>query len=111
MVSMTSTSQNRAGARRIDHCVLPVADLAGARDRLTRLGFTVAPEGRHPFGTHNACVYFADDTFLEPLAVGDRVRIVPNHCCVVTNLFDRAWLLATDGGVEEIDIAARGRMT
>ncbi|WP_186396794.1 D-TA family PLP-dependent enzyme [Stappia sp. TSB10GB4] len=45
------------------------------------------------------------------LAVGDRVRIVPNHCCVVTNLFDRAWLLAADGGVEEIDIAARGRMT
>ena len=45
------------------------------------------------------------------LAVGDRVRIVPNHCCVVTNLFDRAWLLGADGGVQEIDIAARGRMT
>lgn len=73
MDSMTSTSENRAADRRIDHCVLPVADLADARDRLTRLGFTVAPEGRHPFGTHNACVYFADDTFLEPLAVGDRI--------------------------------------
>lgn len=57
--------------RLIDHCVLPVADLGVARQRLTVLGFTVAPEGVHPFGTRNACVYFADDTFLEPLAIGD----------------------------------------
>jgi hypothetical protein len=26
----------------------------------------------HPFGTENACVFFADNTFLEPLAVGQR---------------------------------------
>jgi hypothetical protein len=57
--------------RLIDHCVLPVADLGVARQRLTALGFTVAPEGVHPFGTKNACVYFADDTFLEPLARGN----------------------------------------
>lgn len=58
--------------RPLDHLVMPVADLAAARDRLTRLGFTVAAEGRHPFGTQNACVYFADATFIEPLAVADR---------------------------------------
>lgn len=57
--------------RLIDHCVLPVADLDTARRRLASLGFTVAPDGVHPFGTKNACVYFADDTFLEPLASGD----------------------------------------
>jgi hypothetical protein len=54
--------------RSIDHVVLPTARLAAARARLTGLGFTVAPEGRHPFGTKNACVYLADGTFLEPLA-------------------------------------------
>lgn len=58
--------------RRLDHVVLPVADLAVARDRLTRLGFTVAPDGVHPFGTENACVYLGDGTFLEPLAIGGR---------------------------------------
>ena len=52
--------------------VLPVADLTAARARLEALGFTVAPEARHPFGTKNACVYLADDTFLEPLAVAER---------------------------------------
>jgi hypothetical protein len=58
--------------RPLDHCVLPVADLATARKRHEELGFTVAPDGIHPFGTENCCVYFADGTFLEPLAVGQR---------------------------------------
>lgn len=58
--------------RPLDHLVLPTADLAVARGRLERLGFTVAPEGRHPFGTANACVYFANGGFMEPLAVADR---------------------------------------
>lgn len=62
------TGRNR---RSIDHCVLPVADLEDARIRLGALGFTVAPQGKHPFGTANACVYFENDTFIEPLAVVD----------------------------------------
>ena len=66
---MTKTVQN--GARALDHVVLPTASLAVARERLTSLGFTVAPEGTHPFGTINCCIYLADGTFLEPLAVGD----------------------------------------
>ncbi|MCO6390677.1 VOC family protein [Aliihoeflea aestuarii] len=61
--------------RALDHCVLPVADLAAARERYAALGFTVAPQGTHPFGTTNACIYFADDTFLEPLAIGDAGQV------------------------------------
>lgn len=55
----------------LDHLVLPTASLDVARTRLGRLGFTVAPIGIHPFGTANCCVYLADGTFLEPLAVAD----------------------------------------
>lgn len=58
--------------RAIDHLVLPIVDLDTSRRRLTRLGFTVATDARHPFGTENACVFFADDTYLEPLAIGSR---------------------------------------
>ena len=58
-------------ARGLDHLVLSVAGLDAARARLSALGFTVAPEGVHPFGTVNACVYLADGTFFEPLAVRD----------------------------------------
>jgi hypothetical protein len=55
----------------LDHLVLPTRDLETARARLGSLGFTVAPQGVHPFGTINCCVYFSDGTFIEPLAVGD----------------------------------------
>lgn len=59
-------------ARPIDHLVLPVAELTAARSRLTELGFTVAPDAFHPFGTANACVFFSDGTYLEPLALANR---------------------------------------
>jgi hypothetical protein len=59
-------------ARPLDHLVLPTASLEAARSRLGQLGFIVAPDGAHPFGTENACVYFANGTFLEPLAIGQR---------------------------------------
>lgn len=64
-----------AKPRPLDHLVLPTADLGAARARLTALGFTVAPVGVHPFGTENVCVYLADGTFLEPLAVGDAGKV------------------------------------
>jgi glyoxalase-like protein len=60
------------GPRAIDHLVLPVTTLTLARSRLTSLGFTVAPDARHPFGTGNCCVLFADRNFLEPITILDR---------------------------------------
>lgn len=57
--------------RPIDHVVLPYPDLPSARARLEGLGFQVAQDAVHPFGTGNACVFFADGAYLEPLAVVD----------------------------------------
>lgn len=42
--------------------------------------------------------------------IGDRLRIVPNHACVVSNLFDVVHLVAPDGSVEAEPVAARGRV-
>lgn len=53
----------------LDHIVLPVVDIGSARERLGKLGFTVAADARHPFGTENACVFLPDRTYLEPLGV------------------------------------------
>jgi len=80
-------------------------------------GFTPAPGFGAIVGFDNllierlseehATVKVAGTTPLEP---GDRVRIVPNHSCVVSNLVDQAWIV--DGGtVEPLPIAARGRIT
>ncbi|AYD01388.1 VOC family protein [Neorhizobium sp. NCHU2750] len=59
-------------AKKIDHLVLPVGNLVQARERLSGLGFTVAPDGVHPFGTANACIFLEDGTYLEPIALADR---------------------------------------
>jgi hypothetical protein len=55
--------------RPLDHLVMPVTDIRVARERLTALGFTVAADARHPFGTENACVFFGDKSYLEPLGI------------------------------------------
>lgn len=44
------------------------------------------------------------------LKVGERVRIVPNHACVVTNLFDVVHLVSGNEVVATETVAARGRV-
>jgi len=46
-----------------------------------------------------------------PLEPGDRVRVVPNHSCVVSNLVDAVRLVEGDRVIDTIPVAARGRIT
>ena len=41
-------------------------------------------------------------------AVGERVRVIPNHVCVVSNLFDRVFLTTDGETAEAVPVAARG---
>jgi D-serine deaminase-like pyridoxal phosphate-dependent protein len=43
-------------------------------------------------------------------ALGESLRIIPNHACVVSNLFDRVILVEGDRVVESVPVAARGRV-
>jgi catechol 2,3-dioxygenase-like lactoylglutathione lyase family enzyme len=52
----------------IDHLVIAVPDLDAAIRSYRGLGFTVVPGGRHPVGTHNALIAFADDSYVELIA-------------------------------------------
>lgn len=61
--------------RNLDHVVLATPDLEIARERLTALGFTVAPDAQHSFGSENACVFFENGTFIEPLSIGQRETV------------------------------------
>ena len=47
----------------------------------------------------------------KPFTIGERVCVIPNHVCVVSNMVDTAWLKAASGDLTEIEIAARGRIT
>ncbi|MEO8259014.1 MAG: alanine racemase [Acidobacteriota bacterium] len=44
-----------------------------------------------------------------PLEPGDRVRVLPNHSCVVTNLVDEIHLVTGDRVVRTLAVSARGR--
>jgi len=46
-----------------------------------------------------------------PLAVGERLRIVPNHACAVVSNFDRLTVVRDDEPVAEWSVMARGRFT
>jgi D-serine deaminase-like pyridoxal phosphate-dependent protein len=43
-------------------------------------------------------------------SIGERVRIVPNHACVVSNLFDSVVFVADGQPTERVAVAARGRV-
>ncbi|HKK57802.1 D-TA family PLP-dependent enzyme [Marinobacter sp.] len=44
------------------------------------------------------------------LAVGDRIRIVPNHACVVSNMLDEVVLVRGDELIGSHPVAARGKV-
>jgi catechol 2,3-dioxygenase-like lactoylglutathione lyase family enzyme len=60
----------------IDHIVIAVRDLDAAAKDYTTLGFTVVPGGKHPVGTHNVLVAFADGAYIELIAF---YRDNPDH--------------------------------
>lgn len=45
------------------------------------------------------------------LAIGDTVRVVPNHACVVVNNFDQMTLVDGEDVVENLEVNARGCLT
>jgi len=55
----------------------------------------------------HATVGVTGETRLEP---GDRVRVVPNHSCVVSNMVDVVRLVDGDEVIDTLPVAARGRI-
>ena len=45
-----------------------------------------------------------------PLHIGDRIKVIPNHVCVVSNMFDNIWIEAADGQMSTLPINARGKV-
>ena len=51
----------------IDHIVIAVYSLARAIETYRALGFTVVQGGKHPYGSYNALIGFADGSYIELL--------------------------------------------
>jgi D-serine deaminase-like pyridoxal phosphate-dependent protein len=43
--------------------------------------------------------------------IGERLRVIPNHACVVTNLFDEVYLVRGDVVEEVARVTSRGKLT
>jgi hypothetical protein len=83
--------------RPIDHVVVAVRDLERARAAYARLGFTVTPVARHPFGTANALVQL-DGNYIELLAVADPAAIPePGEGAYSFAAFNRDFLARHEG--------------
>ena len=126
------------GAASLDDCAMSVLAMVVSRPAPTRVVFDagskmLSTDGVRGFGTaagHG--IVFSDPTALvedttiaverlseehavakvpadHPLKPGDRVRIVPNHACVVMNLANSVLLTEGLDVVEELTVAARGR--
>src|SRR5271165_1672505 len=52
----------------IDHVAIVVDELESAVASYSRAGFTVVRGGKHPIGSHNALIAFADGSYLELIA-------------------------------------------
>jgi catechol 2,3-dioxygenase-like lactoylglutathione lyase family enzyme len=52
----------------VDHVAIVVSELESAIASYSRAGFTVVRGGKHPIGTHNALIAFADGSYLELIA-------------------------------------------
>jgi D-serine deaminase-like pyridoxal phosphate-dependent protein len=44
------------------------------------------------------------------LKVGDTLQVIPNHVCSTVNLHDEVYLVDETGAVEEVRVAARGKV-
>jgi D-serine deaminase-like pyridoxal phosphate-dependent protein len=127
------------GAASLNDCALWVVSTVVSRPAPTRVIFdagakTLAADACRGFGAHHGygLVFPAVDApspdssiTLERLSeehatarvpaectlrVGDRVRILPNHSCVVTNLMDELLLVEGTTVVDRLPVAARGRI-
>lgn len=91
----------------------------GARGIATAPGFGAVLEGDgesrrvdeslliERLSEEHATVKVMGSTRLKP---GDRVRVVPNHSCVVSNLVDAVQLVDGERVIETVPVAARGRI-
>lgn len=88
----------RSLARGLDHVVWAVRDIDAASAFLEKIGFTLTPEARHPWGTVNRLVQL-NGFFIELLSVGDET-LIPNagEGAFSFGAFNRDFLKRREGG-------------
>ncbi|WP_026865852.1 D-TA family PLP-dependent enzyme [Jeotgalicoccus marinus] len=64
----------------------------------------------HVHGVFDEHAIIYNEHFNQAINIGDKVRIIPNHICPVSNLYHKAYLLREGEVVDTLDIAAQGKL-
>ncbi|MDY0395718.1 D-TA family PLP-dependent enzyme [Virgibacillus halophilus] len=56
----------------------------------------------------HAIIY--DESFSKQINIGDKVEIIPNHICPVTNLHEKAYVVSDSEIAEVLPVACRGKL-
>ncbi len=93
-----------------DRAIIDAGSKALTSDTLGMTGFGVLPDHSGALVSGLSEEHGTLALNGENLKVGDRVRILPNHACVVSNLFDEVHLVSGDKVIDILPVAARGRV-
>ena len=121
-------SQVAVGAAKLEDCALTVLATVVSRPTATRVIVDAGSKalssdllGQQGYGliAENGAILksLSEEHGIIELAapsdtprIGELVRIIPNHACVVSNLFDAVHLISGDAVLETLPVAARGRV-
>lgn len=67
-------------------------------------------EGVHVHGVFDEHAIIYNQEFSSRVNIGDKVRIIPNHICPVSNLYHKAYIVNDGEVVKEVEIAAQGKL-
>lgn len=62
----------------------------------------------HGVFDEHAIIY--NEAFNSQVSVGDKIQIIPNHICPVSNLYEKAYLVSKGEVLEEVLIECRGKL-
>jgi D-serine deaminase-like pyridoxal phosphate-dependent protein len=120
--------QVQVGAAKWEDCALTVLATVVSRPTATRAVLDVGSKGISSdvlgqvgygllMGTEHVIKALSEEHGVIEMAapsdtprVGDRVRIIPNHACVVSNLYDVVHVISGETVIETLPVAARGRV-
>lgn len=78
--------------------------------KTTGLGFIKNYEQVYISQVYDEHAIIYNEEFRNQVSIGDKVEIIPNHICPVSNLYDFAYIVSGDEVVEKVPILCRGKL-
>ncbi|WP_462421067.1 alanine racemase [Salinicoccus sp. Marseille-QA3877] len=74
------------------------------------LGKIVGFDDVHIDGMFDEHAIIYNEQFSNQVNIGDKIEIIMNHICPVSNLYEKAYLVENEEMLEEIEVSARGKL-